>query len=144
MYVPTWLPRIPKSVYAGRIYPVFQTCRRDHSVGPGYGLGLYTSPRVFDSANRLFEVVDIEAGYVTDIHTRPVWLGKSGWAYLHSGTNVGTTISIVRAPNREALWPIYTYTLIYGCPNGNLPWPRYLACLKHVAATMRRYTPNSR
>jgi hypothetical protein len=144
VYVPTWLPRIPRSVYAGRVYPGFQTFKRDYGVGPGYQLGLYTSPRVFDGAHRLFAIAGAAGGYEVDTHTRPVWLGKSGWAYLNSGTNVGTTISIVRAPNREALWPMYTYTLIYGCPNANLPWPRYLACLKHVAASMRRYTPNSR
>lgn len=78
-----------------------------------------------------------------DTHTHPVWLGKRGWAYLHSGTSIGATVSLVRAPNPNAFWPVYTYTLIYGCSYSMSPWPRYFVCLKRVAASIRRYTPRS-
>jgi hypothetical protein len=82
--------------------------------------------------------------YTVNTYTKPVWLGKSGWAYLDPDGNVGWTITFVRAVG-HAKWPHaylgqYTYTVIGVC--GDKPTLKQVfACLKHVAASIRRYTP---
>jgi hypothetical protein len=145
VYVPTWLPRIPPSDYTGKVYPGFQTFKPRYGVGPGYVLGLYTSPRVFDHAHRLFSIGGVAGDvYAVNTHTQPVWLGKSGWAYMDPDGNVGTTISFVRAPRRTSPPHEYTYTITYGCsaPAGEA-WKRFVDCLKRVASSVQLFTSRS-
>lgn len=132
VYVPTWLPKIPRSVYAGPMYPGFETFAAQYGSGPSYLLGLYTSPHVFDHAHRLFSIGGVAGDvYKVNTQTRPVWLGKSGWAYLDPDGNVGITITFVRASRQPLPRREYTYTITLSC--------QAAACLEHIAASVRRY-----
>lgn len=147
VFFPMWLPPIPRSQYVGKVYPGFQTFKRQHGTGPGYLLGLYTSPHIFDHAHRLFSIGGVTGDvYTVNTHTRPVWLGKRGWAYVDPDGNAGTTISFARAPRQTSPPQEYTNTIALGCPALAAKgwWPRYVACLKHLAASVQRYVPHPR
>lgn len=145
VFVPNWLPRIRPSGYIGKVYPGFQIFKRQYGSGPGYDLGLYTSPHVFDYAHMLFDIHGVAGDVLTiDSHTRPVWLGKSGWVYLKSGGNSGTTISFVRSVKHTPPPHEYSYTIIFGCAQAPVrSWPRRIACVKHPMASTKRYIPGS-
>jgi hypothetical protein len=137
VFYPTWIPRIRFHSYA-------TFCPSRHKfVGPAYELGLYTSPGICDHAHRLLEIFGVAGDtYAVNRHTRPVWLGKHGWAYVDPDRNSGWTISFVRAVGTGPSPREYTYGVLGGCSEGQ---PKSLiACLKHIAASMRRYVPSPR
>lgn len=137
VFYPTWIPRIPFRSYA-------TFCPSRHKfAGPAYELGLYSSPKICDHAHRLLEIFGIAGDrYAVNRHTHPVWLGKHGWAYLDPDGNAGWTISIVRAVAAGPYRPEYTYEVLGGCGQPRLK--AMIACLKRIAASMRRYVPPTR
>ena len=143
VYYPTWLPHI---AYKHKIYP--KLCISRHKfAGPAYELGLYISPRFCDHADRLFEIWGVAGDrYSVNTHTHPVWLGKNRWAYIDPDDNNGWTISFVRAVGHTrwppAYLPEYTYTILGACGD-KAALKGMFACLKHVAASVRRYRPHS-
>jgi hypothetical protein len=148
VFYPTWIPTYTFQVYSGRVYPLFCTFKREDGAGQGYELGLYTERRFCDHADRLFELRGIAGNeYAVNTHTHPVWLGKSGWAYIDPDRQSGWTITFVRDVGHSSrpptYLPEYTYTVLGGCQEVGVPLAHLVACLKRVAASAVRYLPGS-
>jgi hypothetical protein len=139
VFVPTWLPKFPMKVYGD--FMVFG--KIPGYGGPGYGLSVYDSPTARAHASEIGGITGIAGDwYKVGTHTRPVHLGKQGWAYIDPNLigNQGYTITVVRSYTPNVVAQEYTYWVDRMCGSYGTPVAQVFSCLEHVARSLARYT----